>query len=175
MTIKIQPKLIIFSCCLVFLSVVPVALFSIFEWRKQLSETFEGQSRGMTQILADGLVQDIYFRNVNVLAQRIEVTLAHPSVTFVNVFDGAGNLLHSADKTKTSGHGSTPVNLPSGALSGKWHSNLTGTLLRVDGPVLLGRSTIVGYLSVGFSSDVLQKAVINQGPKQRDVDVDLSP
>ena len=161
MTIKIRPKLIIFSCCLVFLSVVPVALFSIFEGRKQLSETFEAQSRGMTQILADGLVQDIYFKNVSALAQRIGVTLAHPSVTFINVFDGAGNLFHSADKTKTSGHRSTPVNLPSDALSGKWQSNLTGNILRVDGPVLLGRSTIVGYLSVGFSSDALQKAVMN--------------
>ena len=61
-------------------------------------ETFEEQSRGMAQILADGLVQDLYFRNISALDDRIKVTLAQPSVRYLRLYDSAGQPVHAVDK-----------------------------------------------------------------------------
>src|SRR6266545_4661279 len=133
MKLNIKQKLIIFTCCLVFLVGIAIALFSIHEGRKQVMATFAEQSRGMAQILADGLVQDIYFKNVAGLKERMRATLAHPSVVQVTVFDGAGNLLYSADKTKTTEAPTGAIHLPSESLAGEWKSTPNGHFLRVDG------------------------------------------
>jgi PAS domain S-box-containing protein len=159
MRLNIKQKLIIFTCCLVFLVGIAIALFSIREGRKQVMATFAEQSRGMAQILADGLVQDIYSKNVALLKERMRATLAHPSVVQVSVFDGAGNLLYSADKTKTTESPAGSIHLPSESLAGEWKSTRNGDFLRVDGPVLLHRATIVGYLSLVFSSQAVNRAV----------------
>jgi exopolysaccharide biosynthesis protein len=100
MKLHIEQKLIIFTCSLVLLVGIAIAMFSIYEGRNQVMATFAEQSRGMAQILADGLVQDIYFNNVTALRDRLRPTLAHPSVIQIHVFDSAGNLLYAADKTK---------------------------------------------------------------------------
>jgi len=159
MKLNIRLKLVGFSCGIVFLVGGVIGFFAIHEGRRQVMATFEEQSRGMAQILADGLVQDIYFNNVAALKDRIKVTLNQPSVIFVNAFDNAGNLLHSADKSKARNSSGEPVRLPGESLSGGWQSTSKGNSLRVDGPVLLGNGAIVGFLSVGFSSHTLDQAV----------------
>jgi exopolysaccharide biosynthesis protein len=58
MKLNIKQKLIVFTCCLVFLVGIASAFFSIYESRKQVMATFAEQSRGVAQILADGLVAD---------------------------------------------------------------------------------------------------------------------
>jgi len=65
----------------------------------QVRAAFEEQSRGMAQIVADGLTQDIFLGNLSGLHHRIEALLAHSSVTSIQIFDGSGNLQRSADKT----------------------------------------------------------------------------
>jgi PAS domain S-box-containing protein len=154
MRLTIKQKLIGFTCCLVVVVGIAIACFSIHEGRKQAMVTFEEQSRGMAQILADGLVQDIYFNNVAELQKRARVTLAHPSVVYVNVYDGAGATLHVGRKAGVidSAHNAR-FSAP------RWTSVFTGSLFRVDGPVVLGNGQIVGYLSVGFSSATLDRAV----------------
>jgi PAS domain S-box-containing protein len=159
MTLSIRLKLIGFTCCIVFLVGGVMGLFAVFQGRKHVMATFEEQSRGMAQILADGLVQDIYFKNVAALKDRIKVSLEHPSVIFVNVFDSGGNLLLSEDRFKTGKSGSEPDRLPSESLLGGWRSTPKGNSLRVDGPVLLRNATIVGYLSIGFSDHTRNVAV----------------
>ena len=159
MKLTIKQKLIIFTCCLVFLVGIAIAMFSIYEGRNQVMATFAEQSRGMAQILADGLVQDIYFNNVTALRDRLRATLAHPSVIQIHVFDSAGNLLYAADKTKEAKSPAEPIYLPSESLAGEWKSTPNGNFLRVDGPVLLHRATIVGYLSIAFSSQAVNRAV----------------
>ena len=77
--LNIRQKLMTLTICLVVMVVVAIALFSVYEGREKVMETFEEQSRGMAQILADGLVQDLYFRNISALDDRIKVTLAQPS------------------------------------------------------------------------------------------------
>jgi PAS domain S-box-containing protein len=159
MKLNIKQKLIIFTCCLVFLVGIAIAMFSIYEGRNQLMATFAEQSRGMAQILADGLVQDIYFNDVTALRDRLHATLAHPSVIQIHVFDSAANLLYAADKTKEAKSSAEPIYLPSESLAGEWKSTPNGNFLRVDGPVLLHRATIVGYLSIAFSSQAVNRAV----------------
>jgi len=159
MKLSIRLKLVGFTCGIVFLVGGVTGLFAIYEGCQQVMANFDEQSRGMAQILADGLVQDIYFKNVAAIKDRIKVTLDHPSVIFVNAFDHAGHLLHSADKSKARNASGEPARLPGEAHSGGWQSTSKGNSLRVDGPVLLGNGAIVGFLSIGFSSHTLDQAV----------------
>src|ERR1044072_8992023 len=116
MKLDIKQKLIGFSCCLVLLVGGAIAFYSVYEGRGQVLATFEEQSRGMAQFLADGLVQDIYFKNIAALKDRIKVSLEHPSVNFVYVFDSAGNLLHSGEKANPSKISGEAGYLPSESL-----------------------------------------------------------
>jgi len=150
--LNIRQKLMTLTVCLVVTVVIAIALFSAFEGREKVMETFEEQSRGMAQILADGLVQDLYFRNIEALGDRIKVTLAQPSVRYLRLFDSAGQPVQAVDKANKSKPIGAAIRLPSEALTGGWKSTFEGSLLRVDGPVRLKNSTIAGYLSIGFSS-----------------------
>ncbi len=154
MRLSIKQKLIGFTCCLVFLVGIAIACFSIREGRKQAMVTFEEQSRGMAQILADGLVQDVYFNNLAELQKRARVTLAHPSVVYVNIYDAAGGALHAERKD-----GAVAPAAPARLAAPRWTAALAGSLLRVDGPVVLSKGQIVGYLSIGFSSATLDQAM----------------
>lgn len=159
MKLNIKQKLIIFTCCLIFLVGIASALFSIYEGRRQVMATFAEQSRGMAQILAHGLVEDLHLKNVAALTERVRETLVLPSVFHIDVFDGAGHLLYSADKIKTAGSAAAASSLPLESLSGEWKLTSKGSFLRVDGPVLRHRATIIGYVSVGFSSPAVDRAV----------------
>ena len=157
--LNIRQKLMTLTICLVVMVVVAIALFSVYEGREKVMETFEEQSRGMAQILADGLVQDLYFRNISALDDRIKVTLAQPSVRYLRLYDSAGQPVHAVDKANKTNGSDAAIHLPREAVTGGWKSTFEGTLLRVDGPVLLKNSTVVGYLSIGFSSHTLDGVV----------------
>jgi PAS domain S-box-containing protein len=159
MKLNIKQKLIAFASCLVVLVGSAIAGYAVYKGRQQVMATFEEQSRGMAQILADGLVHDIYFRNEAALRDRVKATLKHRSVIYVGIFDNAGNLLHSSGDTDPHNIMTGVIRLPSASLPGKWTSTPREGLLRVDGPVLLARATVVGYLSIGFSSQTPIQAV----------------
>ncbi len=161
MKLTIKWKLILFTSCLVVLVGVGVASFSIQKGREQVMATFEEQSLGMVQILADGLRQDIYFNNRAEIARRSKITLAHPNVIFIYIFDAAGKLIHGADKTMASKPRAAPLEPSVNFMSNAWQSELKGKLLRVDGPVSIKEPLAIGYLSVGFSIDPAREAVEN--------------
>ena len=159
MKLNIRSKLILFTCSLVFIVGSVIGLYAVYEGREMVTVTFAEQSRGIAQILADGLVQDIYFKNAAALAERSKATLKQPSVVYLQIFDGAGTVLHAANKTTAGDLPKERIQLRPEAKSGGWKSSFEGQLLRVEGPVLLGRDTVVGYLSIGFSNHTLNEAV----------------
>ena len=159
MKLDIKQKLVTFTSCLVFLVGVSIGVFSIYVGREQVRGTFVEQSGGMAQILADGLVQDIYFNNVEELKSRIKVTLAHPSVVYVNVYDKTGISLHAVKKTEEIDLPEKLIPLAGASFTDQWKSVLSGQFLQVDGPVVLGNKIIVGYLSIGFSNHALNESV----------------
>ena len=150
MKFNIRQKLVGLTCLLVFLVGVAIGGFSVFKSRQQVRAAFEEQSRGMAQIVADGLTQDIFLGNLSGLHHRVEALLAHSNVTLIQIFDGSGNLQRSADKTDNKASANKLMTLPREALSGSWKSHYDGNVLRISGPVILSGS-VVGYLSVGFS------------------------
>ena len=150
MKFNIRQKLVGLTCLLVFLVGMAIGGFSVFKGRQQVRAAFEEQSRGMAQIVADGLTQDIFLGNLSGLHHRVEALLAHSSVTSIQIFDGSGNLQRSADKSSNKVSANKLMTLSREALSGNWKSHYDGDVLRISGPVILSGS-VVGYLSVGFS------------------------
>jgi len=157
MKLNIRQKLIGFTCALVVLIGGCFAIYAFHESRAQLMAGFNQKSQGIAQVVASELAREIYSRNRESLAERLKVTLAHPQVAYVNIFDGGGNLLFAADNRKKGNARNATVHLPSDALSGGWKSTFEENTLRVDGPVLADNTTPAGYLSIGFSTAELSE------------------
>ena len=158
MKLNITQKLITFTCCLVFFVGVSIALFSVYEGREQLLATFEEQSQSMTKILADGVVGDLYFRNQFALHDRVSLTLVHPSIVRIDIFDSDGKLLEAADKRAPGKPVDRSLRLSDSERGRAWRASLKGDLLQVDGPVLLKNGVLAGHLSVSFSSYELDQS-----------------
>jgi signal transduction histidine kinase/DNA-binding response OmpR family regulator/HAMP domain-containing protein len=155
MKLNIRQKLVAFTCALVAVIGGAFSLFAFLEGRKQLMEGFNQKSQGIAQVVASEFAKEIYARNRESLAERLKVTLAHPQVAYVNIFDGGGNLLFAADNRNKRSARDQTVALPSEALSDAWKSTFEVSTLRVDGPVLVDNTTPAGYLSMGFSTAAL--------------------
>ncbi len=152
MKLNIRQKLVGFTCALVVFIGGSFAIYAFHEGREQLMEGFDQKSQGIAQVVASELAKEIYARNRESLTERLKVTLAHPQVVYIKIFDGGGNLLFAADNRKQGSARNQPVYLPSEALSGGWKSTYDENTLRVDGPVLVDNTTPAGYLSIGFST-----------------------
>jgi PAS domain S-box-containing protein len=113
----------------------------------------------MTQIMANGLVHDLHSRNQAALIDRVKLTLIHPSIVRVDIFDRAGALIYYADKTRIGNSDDEPIQLPEQLPSGRWRSTLKGDVLQVDGPVMIKHGAVIGYLSVAFSSHTLNESM----------------
>ena len=146
-SLSIRQRLVGFTCVLVVAICGAFSMYAFHEGREQLMEGFDQKSQGIARVVASSLAQEIYARNRESLAQRLKVTLAHPQVAYVNIFDGGGNLLFAADNRKDGSARNQPVYLPSEARSGGWQLTYEKKLLRVDGPVLLDDKTPAGYRS----------------------------
>jgi PAS domain S-box-containing protein len=158
MKLNITQKLITFTCCLVFFVGVSIALFSVYEGRKQLMLTFEEQSQSMTKILSDGVGADLYFHNQFALHDRVSLSLVHPSIVRIDIFDSDGKLLEAADKRAPGKPADPSIRLTDLGRSRVWRSSLKEDLLQVDGPVMLKNGVLAGYLSVSFSSYGLEQS-----------------
>lgn len=159
MKLNITHKLIAFTCCLVFVVGAFIALFTIYKGREQLMVTFEEQSRGTAKALADGLVHDLHSRNQSALSDRAKLTLVSPSVYRIDIFNSAGKLLESADRSKIGRTDDEIVELPKARISRWWYSTFENEFLRVDGPVLIKNGGVVGYLSMVFSTQALHESM----------------
>ena len=157
MQLNIRLKLVGFTCALVIFIGASFAIYAFQEGRDELMAGFDQKSQGMAHVVASSLAQEIYSRNRESLAQRLKVTLAHPQVAYVNIFDGGGNLLFAADNRKEGSARNQTVYLPSGVLGSGWKSTYETNTLRVDGPVLVDNTTPAGYLSIGFSTAELSR------------------
>jgi signal transduction histidine kinase/CheY-like chemotaxis protein len=157
MTLNIRQKFVGFTCAIIVIIGGGFAFYAVQESREQLLLGFDHKSQGMAQVVASSLAQDIDSGRRASLAGRLKVIVADQQVTYVNIFDSAGNLLLAVDDRKPTGEPDRAVSLPSEALSGTWKSTYEETTLRIDGPVLHENTTPVGYLSIGFSTAALSE------------------
>jgi len=80
MKLNIRQKLVIFTCALVVVIGGAFSMYAFHEGHEQLLDGFDQKSRGMAQVIASSVAQEISSRNRESLAQRLKAILANQQI-----------------------------------------------------------------------------------------------
>lgn len=152
MKLSIRVKLIGFTFCLVLLVGGSIALYSVFQGRRQILTTFENDSRGVTALLAAAMANDLYFLDVRSLHRRLESARVNPDISYTYVMDLDGTVL--ADGTVENALRDQRLTDPftrETLRADGWITRTEEKLLKIGGPILMPDGQHIGHLQLGFA------------------------
>jgi PAS domain S-box-containing protein len=157
--LSIQKKLIAFSFCLVLLVGGSISLYSIHQGEKYLLTTFEKNASDMGQIIAEVLVDDLYFLKVRELHSKLTLAQANPDISYIYVTDGSGAILSGVGTVAAQRDAEAflkSVVLPEDSA---WVSRTEGKILKIGGPVRLANQQWLGAVVIGFTLGNIHRVV----------------
>lgn len=147
---SIRKKLIAFNFCLVLTVVGGLSLYGTFQKQAHVLSSFEQEGEHIARLLAELLINDLYFVNLEGLRQQLKSARSNPDITYVYVTDIAGAALTDANRKKD--RTADVEAFQREVLSARqWKSKSEEDAFRMGGPVLLPDRSIGGYLFVEFS------------------------
>jgi PAS domain S-box-containing protein len=156
---NIQTKLIAFSFCLVLLVGGSISLYSIHQGEKYLLTTFEKKASDIGQIIAEGLIDDLYFLKVRELRSKLTLAKANPDISYIYVTDGSGAILSGIGTVAAQRDAEAflkSVVLPADSA---WVSRTEGKILKIGGPVRLANQQWLGAVVIGFTLGNIDRVV----------------
>jgi PAS domain S-box-containing protein len=157
---SIRKKLVAFTFCVVLTVSGGLSLYGIFQKKSHMLASFEHEGEQITKLLADLLVNDLYFVNLNALRQQLKSARANPDLADTYLTDAEGALLAAAGDKEPDADG---VAFQRQILNARqWQTRRTEETLRVGGPVFLPDHKVGGYLFAEFSLDRIRAAAAEE-------------
>jgi PAS domain S-box-containing protein len=158
---SIRKKLVAFTFCLVLTVAGGLSLYSTFQKQAHVLTSFEQEGDHIARLLAELLVNDLYFVNLEGLRQQLKSARANPDISYIYVTDVAGAALTEANSNKV--RTADVEGFQREVLSARqWKSKSEEDALRMGGPVLLPDRNIGGYLFVEFSLDRIRSVAAEE-------------
>jgi PAS domain S-box-containing protein len=152
MIISLRLKLIGFTMFIVLLMGVTISVYSISQGRERIITTFKRECKGITAQIANTIVNDLYFLNVDSLRKRLNNTHINPDIITTIVTDREGRVLVDGTGMNALNVENLSFTLENEILyAKKWVSFINNDVLRIAGPVIMPDGTAIGYLVVEFS------------------------
>lgn len=152
MRFNIRLKLIGYTFFLVLVVGLTISFFSIAQSRKQILNTYGKECRQTTNLIAESILNDVYFLDMNSLRLRLQDTKINPDITHIRIIDDQGIILLEGSHNYES-----PLQKISDSFGKKiiqasgWISEVEGNLFRVGGPLKFPDGSTVGYLEIDFT------------------------
>jgi len=159
MNLSIQKKLIAFSFCLVLLVGGSISLYSIHQGEKYLLSTFEKKSSDISKLIAESIVDDLYFLKVRELHHHLKLAQANPDISYIYVTDGSGAILSGVGTVAAQHDAEAFLNSVVFPAGSGWVSRTEGGVLKIGGPVRLGNQQWLGSVVIGFSLENVNRIV----------------
>jgi PAS domain S-box-containing protein len=150
--VGIRWKLIGFSLCVILLTGGSISLYSIYQARGRIFSTFEREARQVTELIAETVLNDLYFLNIQGVRLRLEAARVNPDVRYTYVTDPQGRVL--TDGTSENALRGEPLPAEYGTdlpRAEGWISRIQKGILNIHGPLVTADGTRIGYLVVGYS------------------------
>jgi PAS domain S-box-containing protein len=156
MVTSIRKKLVAFTFCLVLTIGGGLSLYSIFQKQAHMLASFEHEGERIVGLLAELLINDLYFVNLQGLRQQLKSARANPDIAYIYVTDVTGAVLTDANSNKLRTVGSEVFQGEVLRIR-QWKTKNEKDALRIGGPILLPDRSIGGYLFVEFSLDRIRR------------------
>jgi PAS domain S-box-containing protein len=124
----------------------------LFLGRERIFATFESDARATAGLIANTVINDVYFLDLLSLRYRLESARLNPDISYTYVMDPSGLVL--ADGTSSNplrGQRFTDPFVEQIVRVDGWISTKDGEFLRVGGPIYMPDGSRIGHLYVGFS------------------------
>ncbi|GEM_PF-2662308 len=152
MKTNIRLKLIAYTFLLVLIVGGSISLFFIREGRKEILRTYEKKCFQITDLIAQTIMNDVYFLDTNAIRLHLEEARINPDIKNTFVMDLEGKVLtdgstqnYWADKKLSDPFTPRIFKAP------HWISQSDGNLLKIGGPLLLPDGNVTGYLQIDFT------------------------
>ncbi len=152
MRFSIRLKLIGYTFFVVSVVGLTISWFSIAQSRKQILNTYGKECRQTTNLIAETMLNDVYFLDMNSLRLRLQDTKINPDITHIRIIDDQGIVLLEGTKNYTS-----PLQKISDPFGQKilqastWVSEVDKNLLKVGGPLKFPDGSTIGFLQIDYT------------------------
>lgn len=152
MRFSIRFKLIGYTFFIVSVVGLTISWFSIAQSRKQILNTYGKECRQTTNLIAETMLNDVYFLDMNSLRLRLQDTKINPDITQIRILDDQGIILLEGAKNFTS-----PLQKISDSFGKKilqthtWISEVENNLLKVGGPLKFPDGSTIGFLQIDYT------------------------
>jgi PAS domain S-box-containing protein len=151
-SVGIRLKLIAFTVSVVLLTGGSISLYSIYQARARIFATFDHEARQVTELLAETVLNDLYFLNIHGVRLHLGSARINPDIRYTVVTDLQGLVLTDGT-TENPGRGQ-PLPATYGVdmqRAAGWMSRIQDRMMNVSGPIEMADGTRIGYLVVGYS------------------------
>jgi PAS domain S-box-containing protein len=157
--LSIQKKLIVFSFCLVLLVGGSISLYAIHQGEKYLLTTFEKKSSDISKLVAESIIDELYFLKISELRRHLKLAQTNPDISYIYVTDGSGTILTGVGTVAAQQDAEAFLNSVVLPADSAWVSRTEGSVLRIGGPVRLGNQQWLGAVVIGFSLENVNRIV----------------
>src|SRR5262245_14227423 len=152
MTLNLRLKFMSFTFGIILVVGGAISLASIYQGRQRILTTFQHECQGTTAMIAESVINEVYFLNLLSLRHRLANTRVNPDIGFTYVMDMAGLVV--ADGTEANALRDQPLPDPFSLelmRAKAWSSRMEKGILKVGGPLRMPDGQQIGYLYVGIS------------------------
>jgi len=152
MRFNIRFKLIGYTFLIVLIVGLTISWFSIDQSRKQILNTYDKECRQTTNLIAESILNDVYFLDLNSLRLRLQDTKINPDILHIRVADNQGDLLLEWGHAPGSEGSRISDEFGRRMLQASaWVTHVEGQQLKVGGPLKFPDGSIVGYLEIDYT------------------------
>jgi|GEM_PF-2524143 len=162
MRLSIRVKLILFTACVVLLVGGSIAFYTTTQGRDRLLEGFEKQSYDITKLIAQNVLDDLYFLKLRSLRIQLKNAKLNPNIYSIYLMDSKGLVL--SDGTVNNPYQDQKLNekfIDELLQARNWTHRKGKNILKIGGPIFMSDGENVGYLYIGFSLEQMDQIIKN--------------
>lgn len=160
MQLTIRAKLVAFTLMIIFLVAGLLSWYTVYSERQRVLTSFETQAEQLTAILADSIVNDLYYMDTHALRAKLHSAHVHPDLIISYVTDREGIILAQGaggENLRDQKLDSEMVGQARSAAA--WQSRFDGDLLQIARPVNIATDTTLGFLFAAFSLEAAHQSI----------------
>ncbi len=133
-----------------------VARISSDVMQAMASENLQRRGEGTVMPLAESLANPLYYHDLDEVGRLVRGAQGQPGVSYVQVFDRRGNLLHDgSDEIPDYGQQLTDSLAQRVIHADALHTHFTDSIMDVSAPILIGRERL-GGIRIGYDLEPLK-------------------
>lgn len=160
MQLTIRAKLVAFTLMIIFLVGVLLSWYTVYSGRQRVLASVERQAVQLTAILADSIVNDLYYLDTYALRAKLRSAHVHPDLIRSYVTDKEGIILaQGSGEENLREHKLEHEIVEYTRFAAAWQSRFDGDQLQIARPVSIADDTTIGFLFAEFSLEAAHQRI----------------